>query len=299
MLLSLRISLLLFFFRFSKFTYGCHNFFACSIVLLYASTWIPLSWSNDRACSQISCVSLITSSREFPERYWNCVEFKACISRIFPYVCVEFFNVENIDTYVSLFFQHVSDVYRTRMSCAQFETKTKIQIICLVCVGVFTRDLWWRHLVRFPILIRFPRIARRRGLRTRLNFQLGVCFFFLLEMLKMFTSSVITSLWHHGFSWYSPVTPLCVLVSCTSIFESSHELLFVRLYCSSYQAIRYATLLPHLGSLFLGRRLQLLLMFLSMVYFSFLRKFKQFSLVSIRWFTFSTFFHTSVVSHEQ
>lgn len=163
-------------------------------MLLYASTWIPLSWSNDRACSQISCVSLITSSREFPERYWNCVEFKACISRIFPYVCVEFFNVENIDTYVSLFFQHVSDVYRTRMSCAQFETKTKIQIICLVCVGVFTRDLWWRHLVRFPILIRFPRIARRRGLRTRLNFQLGVCFFFLLEMLKMFTSSVITSL---------------------------------------------------------------------------------------------------------
>lgn len=268
-------------------------------MLLYASTWIPLSWSNDRACSQISCVSLITSSREFPERYWNCVEFKACISRIFPYVCVEFFNVENIDTYVSLFFQHVSDVYRTRMSCAQFETKTKIQIICLVCVGVFTRDLWWRHLVRFPILIRFPRIARRRGLRTRLNFQLGVCFFFLLEMLKMFTSSVITSLWHHGFSWYSPVTPLCVLVSCTSIFESSHELLFARLYCSSYQAIRYANLLPHLGSFFLGRRLQLLLMFLSMVYFSFLRKFKQFSLVSIRWFTFSTFFHTSVVSHEQ
>lgn len=124
-------------------------------------------------------------------------------------------------------------------------------------------------------------------------------FFFLLEMLKMFTSSVITSLWHHGFSWYSPVTPLCVLVSCTSIFESSHELLFVKLYCSSYQAIRYANLLPHLGSLFLGRRLQLLLMFLSMVYFSFLRKFKQFSLVSIRWFTFSTFFHTSVVSHEQ
>lgn len=40
-------------------------------------------------------------------------------------------------------------------------------------------------------------------------------------------------------------------------------------------------------------------MCLSMVYFSFLRKFKQFSLVSIRWFTFSTFFHTSVVSHEQ
>lgn len=215
-------------------------------------------------------------------------------------MCVSSFLMWKISTPTCPCFSNMSAMF-TELAWVVLNSKPKQKsrssvLFVLVCLPETCDDVTW---FGFRFSSDFQESPDAEDYELGWTFNLEFVFFFLLEMLKMFTSSVITSLWHHGFSWYSPVTPLCVLVSCTSIFESSHELLFVRLYCSSYQAICYANLLPHLGSLFLGRRLQLLLMFLSMVYFSFLRKFKQFSLVSIRWFTFSTFFHTSVVSHEQ
>lgn len=215
-------------------------------------------------------------------------------------MCVSSFLMWKISTPTCPCFPNMSAMF-TELAWVVLNSKPKQKsrssvLFVLVCLPETCDDVTW---FGFRFSSDFQESPDAEDYELGWTFNLEFVFFFLLEMLKMFTSSVITSLWHHGFAWCSPVTPLCVLVSCTSIFESSHELLFARLYCSNDQAIRYANLLPHLGSFFLGRRLQLLLMFLSMVYFSFLRKFKQFSLVSIRWFTFSTFFHTSVVSHEQ
>lgn len=76
--------------------------------------------------------------------------------------------------------------------------------------------------------------SERKGLRTRVNFQPEFVFFFLLEMLKMFTSPVITFLWHHGLAWRSPVTPLC---TCCLYFLRYFCIfpwaLFAKLYCSA------------------------------------------------------------------